>query len=148
MMIQTDGRNRNDFQAGLDVLRHTAAQRGDRHRAQYPLGLQVADDRGRCGAQCGGDRHHGGRVAGYRPAGQDEDRTADAPGHHAGQGPIERHAQRPAARQLGGGRVSLGEQVVAALPAENRHQQPKVHHPSGDDQDDERGSKDRRVEGW
>ena len=48
---------------------------------------------------------------------------------------------------IGRGRIRLAQQVVAALPAEYRHQELQAHHPAGNDQDDEREPEDRQVEG-
>ena len=62
-----------------EVLRNAAAQCGHRHGPQHPLGLQVADDRRRGRAQRGGHRDDGRRLAGDRPAGDDEDDGAQAP---------------------------------------------------------------------
>ena len=94
-----------------EVLRDAAAQGGDGDGPQHALGLQVADDRGGGGAEGGGDGDDGRRLAGDRPAGDDEDDRAQAPVRDADHRPVERHLQRPDAGQLGDGGVAVAEQA-------------------------------------
>ena len=48
---------------------------------------------------------------------------------------VKRRSQRPATGQLGRGRVGVGQQSVAALPPEHRHQQPRADREPDEEQD-------------
>ena len=62
---------------GVQALPPTVYPNGD--RAQYPFGLQIADDRRRRRAQGRRHRDNGRRPAGDRPARDDEDDGPQAP---------------------------------------------------------------------
>ncbi len=78
--------------------------------------------------------------------GDEEHDAAERPGRDRGDGPVERHPQRAGAGQLGGGRIGFDQQVVPALPAEDRHQQFEVPGESGEEQQDHRADEDHHVD--
>ena len=102
------------------VLRHAAAQGRNGDRPKDALRLQIADDRGGGGAQCGGDGNHRCGLTGHRPAGDDEHHRPQQPVDSADQRAVEGHFEPPHPGLFGFRRVMITEQQVASLPAHDR----------------------------